>query len=440
MRQQLESTLRDGEPRAAARRSASSAPTGDRRRGGVRGRAARPRGGARPGADRQRHRPAGRGAAAPRPGEHPLGSGPVPLDELRRPASRCELAANPGHVGGDAGDRAHPAGHRARPGGRRDAPARPATSTGCSTVDADQVAALTTARRRRSSGAVRCRRSAPSSSTSARVASTPTRRRARRSPLPRPSAASPRSRRRRGGRRARPRPRPGSWAMASAARRAHGTRRRPSRCSRPPAGSGARRHLRQRTASGCRASIAVRPSRADLLAFAQRRGGAAARSAASSCRSGSWTCTGDLLLAQLQWPNDFDTVLVPRAAGHGPGQRHGSRSRAATRRAPTNPADANPGGYASARSPTGSSAAARATADRLRARASTAQVQTRLARDLPGLPHLVRRRTERAAIRVRRRIDGRHRSRDAALLVGHLRAGTLTPSRVTRPTMTPRRP
>lgn len=92
-------------------------------------------------------------------------------------------------------------------------------------------------------------------------------------------------------------------------------------------------------------SIAVRPSRTDLLSFAD-----AAAQQLSECgielQVKELDLTGDLLLSQLQWPNDFDTVLLARNLGADPDQDvqpfEGTHATSAE-----NPADANPGGYQS---------------------------------------------------------------------------------------------
>lgn len=92
------------------------------------------------------------------------------------------------------------------------------------------------------------------------------------------------------------------------------------------------------------AVISIRPTRTDLLAFA--------RSAAEQLRAcgiefnvQEVELAGDLL-GQLQWPNEFEAVLVARTLGVDPDSDsaafEGSHITTAD-----NPADANPGGYAS---------------------------------------------------------------------------------------------
>ena len=93
-------------------------------------------------------------------------------------------------------------------------------------------------------------------------------------------------------------------------------------------------------------SIAVRPSRTDLLAFAD----AAAQQLAEcgiELQVQELDLTGDLLLSQLQWPNDFDTVLLAHDLGADPDEDVLSFESVHATSA-DNPADANPGGYVSA--------------------------------------------------------------------------------------------
>jgi ABC-type transport system substrate-binding protein len=91
--------------------------------------------------------------------------------------------------------------------------------------------------------------------------------------------------------------------------------------------------------------VAIRSSRTDLMAFAQ--------AAAESLRDcgielvvTELDLTGGLLVRQLQWPNPFDTVLISRPLGVDPdADMEAYASDHAT--SEENPADANPGGYAS---------------------------------------------------------------------------------------------
>jgi ABC-type transport system substrate-binding protein len=91
--------------------------------------------------------------------------------------------------------------------------------------------------------------------------------------------------------------------------------------------------------------IAIRSSRADLVAFAQ--------AAADSLRDcgielvvTDLDLTGGLLVRQLQWPNPFDTVLISRPMGVDPdADMEAYAGDHAT--SEDNPADANPGGYTS---------------------------------------------------------------------------------------------
>ena len=101
-----------------------------------------------------------------------------------------------------------------------------------------------------------------------------------------------------------------------------------------------RRHLREGREAALerplRACQPRRPAR-DLAdrAFAAQLAG----HAASSWSCGSSTLSGGALLDQLQWPNDFDTVLVPRGRwGSDPGRRLRG-----LREAGTSPPQAEPG-------------------------------------------------------------------------------------------------
>ena len=130
-------------------------------------------------------------------------------------------------------------------------------------------------------------------------------------------------------------------------------------------------------------SVAVRPSRADLLAFAQ---GAAKELADCGIELDveQLDLTGDQLLSQLQWPNDFDTVLVTQALGEDPDQDlQAFESSHAT--SADNPADANPGGYSSVAADR-MIAAGRLTTDRAARQQAYAQVQAVIASDLPAWP------------------------------------------------------
>ncbi len=91
--------------------------------------------------------------------------------------------------------------------------------------------------------------------------------------------------------------------------------------------------------------IAIRTSRTDLMSFVQ-----AAAASLHECGIEllvtDLDLTGGLLVRQLQWPNPFDTVLVARTMGVDP---DGDMTAYAGDHVTTeeNPADANPGGYAS---------------------------------------------------------------------------------------------
>ncbi|MEO7118259.1 MAG: ABC transporter substrate-binding protein, partial [Candidatus Limnocylindrales bacterium] len=129
--------------------------------------------------------------------------------------------------------------------------------------------------------------------------------------------------------------------------------------------------------------IYVRPSRVDLLAFA-RAASEALRVCGIDLQVVEQDQPGDLLLGQLQWPNDFETVLVTRPVGVDPDIDFQAFAGDHVTSA-ENPADANPGGYASV------------TLDRLLAEARTstdsngraalyAQVADRLAQEVPSYP------------------------------------------------------
>jgi peptide/nickel transport system substrate-binding protein len=129
--------------------------------------------------------------------------------------------------------------------------------------------------------------------------------------------------------------------------------------------------------------IHVRPTRLDLLTFA-RGASEQLRACGIELVVQELEQTGDLLLAQLQWPNDFETVLVARPLGVDPdidaAAFEGSH---ATSR--DNPGDANPGGYSSA-TVDRLLAEARATADQ-EARADLyAEMAEQLVTDPPSLP------------------------------------------------------
>jgi peptide/nickel transport system substrate-binding protein len=93
-------------------------------------------------------------------------------------------------------------------------------------------------------------------------------------------------------------------------------------------------------------SIAVRPSRIDLFSFANQ---AAAQLAECGIELlvEELDLTGDTMLTQLQWPNEFDTLLLARSLGVDPDTAvQGLESSRITTE--ENAADANPGGYMSA--------------------------------------------------------------------------------------------
>jgi ABC-type transport system substrate-binding protein len=130
-------------------------------------------------------------------------------------------------------------------------------------------------------------------------------------------------------------------------------------------------------------SIAVRPSRADLVQFAS-----SAAQQLSDCGIEldvqQLDLTGDLEITQLQWPNDYDTILISRHLATDPdGDMQAFETSHAT--SADNPADANSGGYSS---PTADSLIeqARGLVD-LTARAPLyAQLAATLATDVPDIP------------------------------------------------------
>jgi peptide/nickel transport system substrate-binding protein len=129
--------------------------------------------------------------------------------------------------------------------------------------------------------------------------------------------------------------------------------------------------------------ISVRPSRTDLLAFAQ----VAAQQLAEcgiELKVKQLDLTGDLLLAQLKWPNDFDTVLLTRTLGNDPDQDVVAfeSSHATTA---DNTADANPGGYASSDADR-LIGLARRTLDQTARKALYGQLQGLLNSDVPAWP------------------------------------------------------
>jgi ABC-type transport system substrate-binding protein len=129
--------------------------------------------------------------------------------------------------------------------------------------------------------------------------------------------------------------------------------------------------------------ISVRPSRPDLVTFGQ----AAAQQLAEcgiELKVKQLDLTGDLLLAQLRWPNDFDTVLVTRQLGSDPDQDlvafEGSHATTAD-----HTADVNPGGYASADADR-LIEQARQTVDQAERQRLYAQLQDLLGADVPAWP------------------------------------------------------
>ena len=103
--------------------------------------------------------------------------------------------------------------------------------------------------------------------------------------------------------------------------------------------------IRARDGVRLSSSIAVRPSRTDLLTFAY-----AAAEQLADCgielTVEELDLTGETMLQQLEWPNDFDTLLLSRPLGADPDTDvHAfESSRRTTER---NQADANAGGFTS---------------------------------------------------------------------------------------------
>jgi ABC-type transport system substrate-binding protein len=103
--------------------------------------------------------------------------------------------------------------------------------------------------------------------------------------------------------------------------------------------------IRMRDGVRLASSIAVRPSRADLLAF-----GYAAAEQLAECGIGltveELDLTGDTMLDQLRWPNDFDTLLLARQLGSDP-DSDVIAFESSRRTSEQNQADANAGGFTS---------------------------------------------------------------------------------------------
>jgi ABC-type transport system substrate-binding protein len=129
--------------------------------------------------------------------------------------------------------------------------------------------------------------------------------------------------------------------------------------------------------------IYVRPSRADQLAFAQAASEQLAR-CGIELRVSELGFSGDVLLRQVGWPNDFDTYLAENPIGLDPATDFGMfQSSRITSQA--NPGDANFGGWSSAQA----DKLIREAAANLRGSQRAAlysQLQDLLARDLPLYP------------------------------------------------------
>jgi peptide/nickel transport system substrate-binding protein len=145
-------------------------------------------------------------------------------------------------------------------------------------------------------------------------------------------------------------------------------------------------------------SIAVRPSRIDLFSFANQ---AAAQLAECGIELvvEELDLTGDTMLTQLQWPNDFDTLLLARSLGVDPDTavRGFESSRITTEE---NAADANPGGYLSALADQ-LTRSARETLDEAGRREAYADLADLLAEDVPYWPLWYETATSALSARVR---------------------------------------
>ena len=100
---------------------------------------------------------------------------------------------------------------------------------------------------------------------------------------------------------------------------------RRGRCQRA---AGRRRLAGWRRRRACRAmgrrlssTIAVRPTSVDLFTFANEAAPSSSATVASSSIVEELDLTGDTMLEQLLWPNDFETLLLTRMLGPDSGQR-----------------------------------------------------------------------------------------------------------------------
>ncbi len=101
--------------------------------------------------------------------------------------------------------------------------------------------------------------------------------------------------------------------------------------------------IRARDGKRLSSSIAVRSSQANLLAFVHAVAGEV-HDCGIELQVDELDLTGDCLLQQLSWPNDFDTLVTMRALGADPDADleafEGSHITSSTQQV-----DANPGGY-----------------------------------------------------------------------------------------------
>jgi ABC-type transport system substrate-binding protein len=141
--------------------------------------------------------------------------------------------------------------------------------------------------------------------------------------------------------------------------------------------------VRERDGVRLSTSIAVRPSSVDLFSFANQ-----AAEQLSECgielRVEELDLTGDTMLEQLLWPNDFDTLLLGRVLGPDPdgAVRSFESSRITTE---SNQADANPSGFTSALADHLISSA-RGTLDETARGEAYADIARLLAEDVPYWP------------------------------------------------------
>jgi ABC-type transport system substrate-binding protein len=141
--------------------------------------------------------------------------------------------------------------------------------------------------------------------------------------------------------------------------------------------------IRVRDGQRLSSEVLVRPSRVDLLTFAQTAS-AALKECGIELVVSELDLTGDRMLTQLQWPNDFETVLVTRALGVDPDHDMAAYE-GVHATSEDNPADANPGGYQSEAADV-LIASARTAPTQVERAADYAELRTLLDEDLPAWP------------------------------------------------------